>query len=168
MVIGCFPPSRIEQNFVFPDVSEQRIHHDARATPRSLSPKHPKSSPLLCATRGHYFTQMSVVIDPNIPNPQWIIPEDVNINVEQNCGDIWRACQFHGTPYPHHPVAMGSRDVPPIRAENRGRITGLIGKFRNPRSKTLQRDGWRRDLRVLQTWEIETKFVRNAFRGHAY
>jgi len=33
---------------------------------------------------------MSVVIDPNIPNPQWIIPEDVN--VEQNSDDIWKAC----------------------------------------------------------------------------
>ena len=83
-------PTISNRTNVFPDVSEQRIHHDARATPRSLSPKHPKSSPLLCATRGHYFTQMSVVIDPNMPNPQWIIPEDVN--VEQNSDDIWRAC----------------------------------------------------------------------------
>jgi len=36
---------------------------------------------------------MSIVIDPNIPNlrkSQWIISEDVN--VEQNSGDIWRAC----------------------------------------------------------------------------
>jgi len=33
-----------------------------------------------------------------------------------------------GPAYPHHPIAMGSRDVPPIRAENRGRITGLVEK----------------------------------------
>jgi hypothetical protein len=30
-------------------------------------PKDPKSSPLFCATKGHYFTRMSVNIDPDYP-----------------------------------------------------------------------------------------------------
>ena len=33
-----------------------------------LSPKDPKSSPLLCAAQEHYFTRMSIDIDPNGPN----------------------------------------------------------------------------------------------------
>jgi len=47
-----------------------------------LSPKDPMSSSLLCTTREHYFTRMSIVIDPSGPSlgeSQWITSEDVNV-----------------------------------------------------------------------------------------
>ena len=68
-----------------------------------LSPKDPKSSPLLCATREHYFTRMSANIYPDEPNfgdTRWITSEDVNIEhlldafttIDENSDSVWRAC----------------------------------------------------------------------------
>jgi len=68
-----------------------------------LSPKDPKSSPLLCATKERYFTRMSVNIDPDNPNfgeTQWITSEDINIEhlldifttIDPNSDDVWVAC----------------------------------------------------------------------------
>jgi len=68
-----------------------------------LSPKDPNSSPLLCAIREHYFTRMSVDIDPDKPNfgeSRWITSEDVNIEhlldifttIDPNSDSIWKAC----------------------------------------------------------------------------
>jgi len=68
-----------------------------------LSPKDPKSSPLLCTTKELYFTRMSVDINPNKPNfreAQWIISEDVNVEhlldifttIDPDSGDVWVAC----------------------------------------------------------------------------
>ena len=68
-----------------------------------LSPNDPKTSSLLCTTKEHYFTQMSVVIDPDMPNfgeTQWITSQDVNIEhlldvlttTDVNSDGIWRAC----------------------------------------------------------------------------
>jgi len=68
-----------------------------------LSPEDPKTSPLLCTTKGHYFTRMSVNIDPNKPDfgdSRWITSEDVNVEhlldvfttADANSDDVWEAC----------------------------------------------------------------------------
>ena len=68
-----------------------------------LSPKDPKESSLLCATKKHYFTRMLVVIDPDKPSfreSQWIMSEDVNVEhlldvfttIDTNSVGIWGAC----------------------------------------------------------------------------
>jgi tetratricopeptide (TPR) repeat protein len=68
-----------------------------------LSPKDPKTSPLLCTTKERYFTRMSVGIDPNKPNfeeTQWITSEDANVEhlldvfttIDMNSEDVWDAC----------------------------------------------------------------------------
>ena len=68
-----------------------------------LTPKDPKSSPLLCATEERYLTRMSVVVDPNKPNfneTRWIVSEDVNVEhlldvfttIDPNSDNIWEAC----------------------------------------------------------------------------
>jgi hypothetical protein len=68
-----------------------------------LSPKDPKTSPLLCTTKERYFTRMSVEIDPNKPNfeeTRWITSEDVNVEhlldvfttIDTNSEGVWDAC----------------------------------------------------------------------------
>jgi len=68
-----------------------------------LRPEDPTSSPLLCATKEHYFTRMSVTLDPEYPNfreSQWIISEDVNVehlldvftSINANLDGVWDAC----------------------------------------------------------------------------
>ena len=68
-----------------------------------LSPCDPKSSPLLCATRDHYFTRLSVILDPRTPGfseARWIRSEDANVeylldvflSVDVNSVDVWSAC----------------------------------------------------------------------------
>jgi tetratricopeptide (TPR) repeat protein len=68
-----------------------------------LSPKDPEISPLLCATKEHYFTRMSVDIDPVKPNfgeSQWITSEDANVEhlldvfttTDANSDGVWDAC----------------------------------------------------------------------------
>ena len=68
-----------------------------------LSPKDPTSSPLLCATKDHYFARMSVDLDnPNVPGfeeARWIEAEDLNVehllhifaSVDAK-DDVWKAC----------------------------------------------------------------------------
>jgi tetratricopeptide (TPR) repeat protein len=68
-----------------------------------LSPKDPKSSSLLCATKDNYFTKMSVTIDPDSPSfaeTRWITSEDVNVEhlldifttIDPNSDSVWDAC----------------------------------------------------------------------------
>jgi len=68
-----------------------------------LCPKDPKSSPLLCATKEHYFRQLSVVVQPEKPGfekAKWIISEDVNVehlldvftSTDADSDDVWDAC----------------------------------------------------------------------------
>jgi len=68
-----------------------------------LSPKDPKMSRLLCTTKEHYFTRMSVDVYPDAPNSKetrWITSEDVNIehllnvftSIDANSDNIWEAC----------------------------------------------------------------------------
>ncbi|KAF9780436.1 hypothetical protein BJ322DRAFT_1213591 [Thelephora terrestris] len=70
-----------------------------------LSPQDPKSSPVLRATKDHYFTRLSVEIRPSKPgfgDTQWIKSEDENVehlldvftSINANAIDVWDAC-FH-------------------------------------------------------------------------
>jgi tetratricopeptide (TPR) repeat protein len=68
-----------------------------------LGPRDPRSSPLLCATRDHYFRRLSVEIDPDRPGfgeTRWIVSEDVNVehlfdvftSVDGDTGNAWGVC----------------------------------------------------------------------------
>ena len=68
-----------------------------------LSPKDPRSSALLCATKELYFSRISVNIDPGNPNfrdTQWITSEHANVEhlldiftaIDPNSESIWVAC----------------------------------------------------------------------------
>jgi len=88
-----------------------------------LSPKDPKSSPLLCTTKERYFTRLSV--DPNPDKPdfgetRWITSEDVNVehlldvftSIDANSENVWKACiQFMKHLYWHKPrlIVLGPK-----------------------------------------------------------
>jgi tetratricopeptide (TPR) repeat protein len=68
-----------------------------------LGPQDPQSSPLLCATRDHYFTRLSVDVNPDLPGfeeTRWIVSEDVNVehlldvftSVDGDTGNAWGVC----------------------------------------------------------------------------
>ena len=68
-----------------------------------LYPKDPKSSPLLCATKGYYFSRLSVRAEPNtrgFEETRWIVSEEVNVehllgvftSVDANSKNVWSAC----------------------------------------------------------------------------
>ena len=93
-----------------------------------LCPKDPESSPLLCATKACYFSQLPAGIFPGSPNfveTKWIITEDVNVehllnvftSTDPNSGDIWEAsASFMEHLFWHKPrlVMLGPkfRDLP--------------------------------------------------------
>ena len=66
-------------------------------------PQDPMSSPLLCATRDHYFRRLSIDIYPGKPGygeAEWITLEDTNVehlfnvfaSIDTGPGDIWDTC----------------------------------------------------------------------------
>jgi hypothetical protein len=68
-----------------------------------LLPKDPRSSPLLCTTKEHYFRRLSVEIYPGKPGydeARWIMSEDVNVehlldiftSIDANSDEVWAAC----------------------------------------------------------------------------
>ena len=80
-----------------------------------LSPKHPTSSPFLCATKDHYFRRLSVPVDARergFTKARWIISEDANVehlldvftSIDGTPNDVWDACgHFMGHLYWHKP-----------------------------------------------------------------
>jgi tetratricopeptide (TPR) repeat protein len=121
-VVAFFPQGIDENNldWLFPTISNRTDVFDKfcilSLTSRSngfitmlaplrdyLSPKDPKTSPLLCATKEFYFTRMSVTINPDKPNfgeSRWITSEDVNVEhlldvfttIDANSDGVWDAC----------------------------------------------------------------------------
>ncbi|KAF9787267.1 hypothetical protein BJ322DRAFT_1019720 [Thelephora terrestris] len=68
-----------------------------------LGPRDPRSSPLLCSTKDHYFTRLSAHVDPDDPGfrkCEWIRSEDVNVEhllnvfilIDPDSEDVWTAC----------------------------------------------------------------------------
>jgi tetratricopeptide (TPR) repeat protein len=66
-------------------------------------PKDPRSSPLLCTTKEHYFRRLSIELYPGKPGYDeagWITSEDVNIehllsvftSIDANSDEVWGAC----------------------------------------------------------------------------
>jgi len=121
--VAAFFPQGIDENnleWLFPTISNRTHIFDRfcnlSLTHRSngfitmlaplrdyLSPSDPKTSPLLLATKEYYFTRMSVIIDPNMPDfkaTQWITLEDVNVEhlldvfttIDANSDGVWDAC----------------------------------------------------------------------------
>ena len=68
-----------------------------------LRPQDPSSSPLLRAAKDHYFSRLSVTVDPAIPGfeeARWVVSEDVNIeylldafaSIDPNSDVVWDTC----------------------------------------------------------------------------
>ena len=68
-----------------------------------IGPRDPRQSPLLCTTRDHYISRLSVDVNagsPGFDEARWIVTEDVNVehlldvftSVDPDEGDIWEAC----------------------------------------------------------------------------
>jgi len=68
-------------------------------------PKNPLLTPLLNTTKEHYFSRLSVRLDPGRPGfeeAQWITSEDVNVEhlldvfttVDTNSDNVWDACAY--------------------------------------------------------------------------
>ena len=88
-----------------------------------LCPGEPLSSPLLCATKEHYFHRLSVAIGPGWPGfeeARWITSEDVNVehlldiltSIDENSADLWVVCtNFMRHLYWHKPrlVTLGPK-----------------------------------------------------------
>ena len=121
-VIAFFPQGIDEQNldWLFPTIPNRKNIFDGfcvlSLTHRSkgfitmlapirdyLGPEDPKSSPLLCATRDHYYRRLSVGVDPDwtgFGETRWIALEDLNVehlfdaftSIDQSTDDTWDAC----------------------------------------------------------------------------
>jgi len=121
-VVAFFPQGINENNlnWLFPAISNRRTIFDKfcvlSLTHRSdgfvtmlaplrdyLCPKDPASSSLLQTTKDHYFTQLSIHVDPTKPDfeeARWIVSEDVNVEhlldvfttIDANSNSIWDVC----------------------------------------------------------------------------
>jgi len=88
-----------------------------------LYPKGPRSSPLLCATKEHYCSRLSVGTGPDKPSceeTQWITSEDVNVehvldvflSTDADSNTTWEACadfMRHLRWHKRRPLVLGSR-----------------------------------------------------------
>ena len=131
-----------------------------------LYPKNPKSSPLLCATKEHYFGRLSVSAGPDKPNreeTQWIASEDVNVehvldifsSIDPDSNSTWEACADfirHLRWHKRRPIVLGSRieelpdDHPskPRCLVQLARILNSLGNFsESKRLRTLTIKLWR-------------------------
>ena len=121
-VVAFFPQGIDENNldWLFPTIPDRKTIFDKfcvlSLTSRSdtfitmlapirdhLRPRDPKLSPLLCATKDHYFRRLSVKVDPQDPGfeeGRWVASEDVNIeflldvfvSIDTNSDVVWDAC----------------------------------------------------------------------------
>ena len=121
-VVAFFPQGVHEDNFdwLFPTISDRQVMFDKfcilSLAYRSngfitmlapirdyLTPSDPKSSPLLCATKGRYFSRLTVTVDPGLPGfeeAQWIALEDVNVehllnvftSIDTEPDVVWAVC----------------------------------------------------------------------------
>ena len=142
-----------------------------------LSPKDPKSSQLLCTTKEHYFSRLSVDLYPGKPGleeARWITSEDVNVEhllnifmpIDVNSKDVWEACRcFMEHLYAHKPrlVVLGPKieglpDVHPSKPKCLSQLSWLFKSVGNhseyKRLLTHALELWRErgdDAEVAQT-----------------
>ena len=115
-----------------------------------LSPQDPRSSPLLCETRDHYFTRLTVELTPGKPEfeeARWIMLEDVNVeylldvftSIDQAGSDDWNACSHfmkHLYWYKPRQTILGSK-IETLANDHRSKLkclyqlSRLIGKVGN-------------------------------------
>jgi len=88
-----------------------------------LFPKDPRSSPLLCAAKDHYFGRLSVGVYPGKPGYEdagWVKVEDVNIEhlldvfttIDTDSNYVWDVCSYFMEHLDHHKsrlVLLGSK-----------------------------------------------------------
>jgi tetratricopeptide (TPR) repeat protein len=168
-VVAFFPQGVNEDNldWLFPTISNRRTAFDKfcvlSLTHRSnsfitmlapirdyLGPQDPQSSPLLCTTRDHYFTRLSVDVYPEVPGfeeARWIILEDVNVehlldvftSIDTTKGDIWDACSHfmeHLVWHKPRQTILGSKiealpDDHPSKSKYLARLSWLFNQVGN-------------------------------------
>jgi tetratricopeptide (TPR) repeat protein len=153
-VVAFFPQGIDEKNldWLFPTISNRNMVFDKfcalSLTYRSndfftmlapirdyLGPRDPRSSPLLCATRDHYFKRLSVD-ESGFEEARWIELEDVNVehlldtftSIDQTRGGIWNVCcHFIEHLYWHKPrqVVLGSK-IEALPDDNLSKLTCLF------------------------------------------
>ena len=195
-VVAFFPRGIDEQNldWLFPAIPDRKYIFDKFSalslTYRNngfstmlapiqnyLYPQDPKSSPFLCATKGHYLTRLSVDLDPDKPGFRealWIKSEDMNVehllniftSIDMNASEVWDACShFMDHLYwqkPRQTVLRskieGLPDGHPSKSKclyKLARLFGSIGNYTDEKrllvhTLTLERER-RDDLRVAET-----------------
>ena len=133
-VVAFFPQGIDENNldWLFPDVPNRTTIFDTfcalSMTYRNngfitmlaplrdhLLPQDPMTCPILCVTKDHYFTRMSIEFDPSKPEfkeSNWIVSEDVNVehlldvftSIDPDADGVWEACaDFIAHLYWHKP-----------------------------------------------------------------
>ena len=103
-----------------------------------LCPRDPKSSPLLCATRNHYFTRLSGYLRLNeqrFSEARWIRSEDVNVehlidvftSIDKVEDNVWDACcYFLDHLYWHKPrETVLARRIEDLPDHNRSKLQCL-------------------------------------------
>ena len=115
-----------------------------------LSPQDPRSSPLLCETRDHYFARLTVELTPGKPEfeeARWIMLEDVNVeylldvftSIDQARSENWVACfnfMEHLYWYKPRQIILGSKietltDDHPLKLKCLYQLSRLIGEVGN-------------------------------------
>jgi tetratricopeptide (TPR) repeat protein len=168
-VIAFFPQGIDERNldWLFPTISNRHTLFDIfcllSLTYRSngfvtmlapirdyLLPQDPRSSPLLCTTRDHYFTRLSVDADPDNPGSgetRWVLSEDVNVEhlldvftpIGPSTGDVWDACyhfMIHLSWHKPRLTTLGSKiealsDDHPSKPKCLSQLSKLLGQVGN-------------------------------------
>ena len=169
-VVAFFPQGIDENNlnWLFPTIPNRRTIFDKfcllSLTSRSdnfitmlapirdhLRPQDPNSSPLLHATKDHYFRRLSVKVNPEEPGfeeGRWVVSEDVNIeylldvftSADINSDIVWDACiGFMKHLYWHKPrytvlwpKVEGLADVHPSKPTcliQLSRLSSLVGNY---------------------------------------
>ena len=104
-----------------------------------LCPQDPSSSPLLCATKDHYFSRLSVEVCSTIPGfeeARWVVSEDANIgylldvftSIDTNSDVVWDTCArfiVHLYWYKCRYTVLGSK-IERLADDHRSKPTCLI------------------------------------------
>jgi tetratricopeptide (TPR) repeat protein len=183
-VIAFFPQGIHENNLdrLFPTISNRRSVFDKfcalSLTHRSngfltmlapirdhLGPRDPQSSPLLCATRDHYFNRLSVRVQPGKPGfeeARWIVLEGVNVehlldtftSIDQTRGDIWDICSHFMEHLAWHKARqsiLGSK-IEALPDDHRSKPKCLFGLSRLFKEMGNQVERKRLLTRTLELW----------------